>query len=277
MTPDPKRKVTLEDLLRLKRAEQPSPEFWTRFESELRAKQLAAIVAKRPWWVPYARAFGAVARHPLPLGAAAALAVSFAGYQGYVRVATRWHAPQADSVQLAQAEQAEPLAADSAEASPEVAAPSAPVRNSGAVLVADRSSVSPAAAQASARQAPSFAGWLDRADSPSARSIAVNLAAAQANNPQILRNFLSLSQSLDSGLVPERRSVSEPLARMASPASERRSRLLADALPAVATSSDGSMPSSEHFVSQISDERLYQSISRYAAGDGGKLAIKVKF
>ena len=57
----------------------------------------------------------------------------------------------------------------------------------------------------------------------------------QANNPQILRNFLSLSQSLDSGLVPERRSVSEPLARMASPASERRSRLLADALPAVAT------------------------------------------
>ncbi len=203
--------------------------------------------------------------------------MSFAGYQGYVRVATRWHAPQADSVQLAQAEQAEPLAADSAEASPEVAAPSAPVRNSGAVLVADRSSVSPAAAQASARQAPSFAGWLDRADSPSARSIAVNLAAAQANNPQILRNFLSLSQSLDSGLVPERRSVSEPLARMASPASERRSRLLADALPAVATSSDGSMPSSEHFVSQISDERLYQSISRYAAGDGGKLAIKVKF
>jgi len=46
----PKNKVTLEDLLRVKRAERPSTEFWGQFESELRAKQLTAIIEKRSWW-----------------------------------------------------------------------------------------------------------------------------------------------------------------------------------------------------------------------------------
>jgi hypothetical protein len=43
-------KVSLEDLLRLKRAERPNPEFWSNFESELRQKQLTALVQKRRWW-----------------------------------------------------------------------------------------------------------------------------------------------------------------------------------------------------------------------------------
>ena len=43
-------KPTLEQLLRLKRMERPSPEFWTRFEAELRQKQLTALVEKRRWW-----------------------------------------------------------------------------------------------------------------------------------------------------------------------------------------------------------------------------------
>ncbi len=43
-------KVTLEDLLRLKRAERPGPEFWANFEKELRQKQLTALVHKRRWW-----------------------------------------------------------------------------------------------------------------------------------------------------------------------------------------------------------------------------------
>jgi hypothetical protein len=48
--PDQHSKVTLEDLLRLKRAERPSPEFWSNFERELRQKQLTALVHKRRWW-----------------------------------------------------------------------------------------------------------------------------------------------------------------------------------------------------------------------------------
>ncbi len=48
--PDRRAKVTIEDLLRLKRAERPSHEFWSKFEQELRQKQLTALVKKRRWW-----------------------------------------------------------------------------------------------------------------------------------------------------------------------------------------------------------------------------------
>ncbi len=48
--PDQSSKVTIEDLLRLKRAERPDPEFWSGFERELRQKQLTALVQKRRWW-----------------------------------------------------------------------------------------------------------------------------------------------------------------------------------------------------------------------------------
>jgi len=73
------KKVTLEELLRLKRAERPDPEFWCRFEHDLRAKQLAAIVEPRPWWIALRlpQAARVLVRFQLPMGAAAALALGF--------------------------------------------------------------------------------------------------------------------------------------------------------------------------------------------------------
>ncbi len=72
-------KVTIEDLLRIKRAERPSAEFWLRFEQDLRAKQLAAIIEKRPWWhlLHLPQAARAISRHQVPVGAVAVLALSF--------------------------------------------------------------------------------------------------------------------------------------------------------------------------------------------------------
>ncbi len=72
-------KVTIEDLLRIKRAERPPAEFWTRFEQDLRAKQLAAIVEKRPWWcyLRIPQVTRVVSRYQVPVGAAAILALSF--------------------------------------------------------------------------------------------------------------------------------------------------------------------------------------------------------
>ncbi len=72
---EPRRRVTLEDLLRLKRAERPSPEFWADFEGELRQRQLAALVEKKSWWqeaitLPRLRGLR------VPLGAMAALALT---------------------------------------------------------------------------------------------------------------------------------------------------------------------------------------------------------
>jgi hypothetical protein len=79
----PRQKISVEDLLRIKRAEQPPAEFWTRFEHELRAKQLAAIVEKRPWWYALSRVSAGVARLHLPLGATAVLAVTFLTVREY--------------------------------------------------------------------------------------------------------------------------------------------------------------------------------------------------
>jgi len=64
--------LTLEDLLRLKRAERPSPEFWSRFEKELRQKQLAALIERRPWWQSFPQ-YLARPRMFMPIGAAAIL------------------------------------------------------------------------------------------------------------------------------------------------------------------------------------------------------------
>jgi hypothetical protein len=78
-------KVTIEALLRLKRSERPAPEFWDRFEQQLRAKQLAAIIEKRPWWIVLRlpRAMGFLARFQLPAGAAAVLALGFVVIREY--------------------------------------------------------------------------------------------------------------------------------------------------------------------------------------------------
>ena len=74
-----KRPITLEDILRLKRAERPPAEFWESFDRELRAKQLAALVEKRPWWRSLPRAFSlsGFTRFHLPVGATAVLAITF--------------------------------------------------------------------------------------------------------------------------------------------------------------------------------------------------------
>ena len=82
MNSENKRPIQIEDLLRLKRAERPPAEFWTEFDRQLRAKQLAALVAKRPWWQRVPRLFTGFSRYHLPLGAAAVLAVTLITLQG---------------------------------------------------------------------------------------------------------------------------------------------------------------------------------------------------
>src|SRR5262245_24256276 len=78
MKPENSRPVAIEDLLRLKRAERPPPEFWTTFDRSLRAKQLAALVEKRPWWRSRPQIFaGVFSRYRLPLGAGAVVALAF--------------------------------------------------------------------------------------------------------------------------------------------------------------------------------------------------------
>lgn len=71
-----RKRLTVEQLLQLKRLENPAPEFWTGFEAELQQKQLQALVQPSRW-----RRLGAAFSSPrsallAPLAAAAAVAVA---------------------------------------------------------------------------------------------------------------------------------------------------------------------------------------------------------
>jgi len=70
-------KLTLENLLELKRRERPPEAFWNEFDARLREKQLAALIPVESGWSRWFGGFGRVAKFGLPLAAAAAVAVAF--------------------------------------------------------------------------------------------------------------------------------------------------------------------------------------------------------
>jgi hypothetical protein len=165
-------KVSLEDLLQLKRAERPTPEFWSNFERELRQKQLTALVEKRRWWHELPGLFNR--RVYLPAGAAAAVA--------FTLVAVRYHSPMAVT-QVAENSAPRIEAADPAvEMLPATVVPSLVQASRYEEPVADVqpatvASAAPAVAQAAARDEIS----------PSARSIAANLARLEQSEPELLQ------------------------------------------------------------------------------------------
>jgi hypothetical protein len=70
-------KLTLENLLQLKRRERPPEAFWNEFDARLREKQLAALIPVDSGWARWFGGFGRVAKFGLPLAAVAAVAVAF--------------------------------------------------------------------------------------------------------------------------------------------------------------------------------------------------------
>jgi hypothetical protein len=70
---DPKTDINLEDLLRLKRSERPSDEFWSDFDRDLHQRMLQSLVQKDPWYVHLLR--GLTGRMAQSAGIAAAAAL----------------------------------------------------------------------------------------------------------------------------------------------------------------------------------------------------------
>lgn len=221
--PDPRSRITVEDLLRLKRAERPSPEFWSKFEVELRQKQLAALVERHPWWYRLPQLFAR--RAYVPIGAAAVLT--------FTLVSVRTYAPSAFVV-------TEPAIADDVVA----AAPSAPVtqsisaslaRESEQLLAAATEEVDVVEPSAPVRlsdrlpdQARDLLPWSAQrsVDSPSARSIAANLARLEQTEPELVNSLLPSSSRAGSRSVQESAVHVAELAAISAVAS-RSNRVLA--------------------------------------------------
>ncbi|MGD1030994.1 MAG: hypothetical protein ABSA05_07620 [Opitutaceae bacterium] len=277
-------RVTLENLIRFKRNEQPPAEFWQQFDRELRAKQLAAIVAKRPWWTPLARYSGVISRYPVPLGAVAACAIAFAGFHEYrVHVQAGPSANGAQNIQSSFSKDSSvadsgalPAAPVSSEADSKLAMASGDRAVANVVAFHDGAKREAASPRMDSR-ALAFDAGSEATVAPSEQWIAANLAAAQAAEPEVVRNLLGLSTSLDDRMIPTVRERAEPLEQMSPPTSERRSRLLGGVVPALATyGGDVPAPVSDRFVKELSDDRLYESVSRYSEG-ADHISIKVKF
>lgn len=68
----PQKEVKVEDLLRLKRAERPSEDFWNTFDRELHQRMLQTLVKKDPWYVQLLRGASGRIAQTVTVGAAAA-------------------------------------------------------------------------------------------------------------------------------------------------------------------------------------------------------------
>jgi hypothetical protein len=279
--------VTLEDLLRLKRAEKPAPEFWTGFERELRAKQLGAMVEKRPWWCSIPRLYVFVLRRRLPLAATAVVAFAVLSYRQFPSLATGQAFP-AVSEQVADATPADaPAVAAAAMAAPAVnidapspasAPPVAAVsnvtgRSAGLPRPLVRSSISlPMIAMIDAVPEGAAAERFDAI----ARSMGSDMGATQAA-AQTARNLFGVTRGFEARVMPVSAAVTEPLAQMASPAEERRSRLLADAFP-VSVRSESAAPTSERLLTRLPDDRLYSNSGRYdVETEQDRIGLSIKF
>jgi hypothetical protein len=106
-----RRRITIEDLLHLKRAERPAPEFWVNFEHELRQKQLTALMKKRTWWQEMPQLFAR--RAYLPLSATAVLAFTLVTVKYYtpLQVAQVENPTAGSSTEYTHQDEIQPVAA----------------------------------------------------------------------------------------------------------------------------------------------------------------------
>lgn len=283
-----KRPVTLEDLLRLKRAERPPAEFWTEFDRQLRTKQLSALVERRPWWHGLAQAFAGLRRYPLPIGAAAALAITFvtlrqdnAVPQLQLQLRTETPVVAAAGAVETPVSATRAILAESQSDAPEAqalvssAVPAEPAAKEVAAASVELMPTAPAAALAQ-DESPRMLSLLVGAEetdaaSPSARHIAANFAVAQANEP-IGTMLLGKAREFGAHRSEVRVAAIDPLQQMAAPAEMRRARYLTAMVATTAVES--SARTSERMANRISAEELYDQVQRFGTRRGG---FNVKF
>jgi hypothetical protein len=282
MNHESKHPVTLEDLLRLKRAERPSGEFWTQFDRELRAKQLAAIVEKRPWWSGVPRAFAGLARYHVPLGATAVLALTIVSVREFRPTATALVPLRVSSAENTADAGSVPNSASagiSGAAGSAVVASMALVEEGGTDLRSTALAVNsdPAIAADSAdviQQDVSEPAVREMAsDLSRSRSAAPSLVAFNGGEPVFARDLLGASRGFETRVMPaSNKPKVDPLMQMTAPSASHRSSLLNASFTgnSVATSARST---SNRSTRRLSDEQLYDTASRFVAS-GNSLGTK---
>ena len=264
----PQRPVSLEDLLRLKRAERPPEAFWADFERGLREKQLAALLPRRRWWQRWADAGFArwAGRLALPLGAAGLIAGMFV-------------MPRPDGESPA----TPALAALTVEANQTLAAVAPTVELASPALPAPAPEVAPAVvepavvsvAEVKAADVVAVASAVPTRE-PAPAGVAVNSfpltwAAAGPAETLVAGSLLGGAKRLEPRSASSR-TVVEPLQQMVPPGERRGARLLTAMVSAAAV--ENGPRATDRLASRLSEERLYDQIERFGARGAG---VNVRF
>ncbi|MFM9093118.1 MAG: hypothetical protein ACKOUK_15435 [Verrucomicrobiota bacterium] len=260
------RPVSLEDLLRLKRAERPPEAFWADFDRGLREKQLAALLRSRPWWQRWADGgfWPALGRLALPVGAIGLIAGLF--------LVPRPTGEEAAGPALAlSSTENVPVAVVAAEMVAVAAVP-APALEA-AAAVEERASVEPVALAAAEAVSPAVT-----VGEPAAAPARVAKDALPAAWAAVGQTETLVAASLLGGTkrfeprASNPRSVVEPLQQMVPPGERRGTRILTAMVSAGA--GENGPRASERFASRLSEERLYDQIERFGARGAG---VNVRF
>jgi hypothetical protein len=217
---EPRPKITIEDLLQLKRSERPSPEFWSKFERELHQKQLAALVQRRAWWQSLPQLL--TRRAYIPVGATAVLAFTLISVRYSTTSATTARVEEQTDIPVSVTHHVAAVPAPVAVAP----APAEPVE---LPKIDDRTAV--AANATLSEQLPEHATHLApwsapmQPDTPSAATIAATIATLEQTQPELANVVLG-------GRVPSGNHLETAVARTAELAgvaavTSKRGRLLA--------------------------------------------------
>jgi hypothetical protein len=269
MKQDTNRKITVEDLLSLKRAERPPAEFWASFESEMRAKQLAAIVGKRSWRDALPRIFSTAYRYHLPFGAVAALALTWVGihYSGVSMVA----------VSATPSVAARPSVRQAVPVAPVVQAAESSGRAQVQTRIVSKQTVSAPMAVAAPRMTEVSASVSPKSSIGTQFSdvVAATLADFRQNQPELAkRDVFSSDREFETTVESMRQVPSDPLAQVDPAAEERNSRLLETSLPAYGTSSAAATLASERVRQRASNDRMYESMDPY---ESSSPSLEIRF
>lgn len=284
MKPAHERPVAIEDLLRLKQTERPAEDFWLQFDRQLRAKQLAALVNRPPWWQAFtlARLLAGFRRYPLPLGAAAAIALA--------AVAISWRQPERTRAERLGGVPAVAVQPESAPASINRLATASV--HADAEVVVPEATVVPAAGKGAAAAVSEAAAvsrsvshlipllGVPREDRPEGTASLAPIYVDATFGPPAVEDVLVghtlLSSAARLSRVEARavtaRPAVEPLQQI-TPPSERRGTRILTAMVSMA-SVENAMRATERAASRLSEEQLYEQIQRFGARGAG---VNVKF
>ena len=255
-------------------------EFWNQFERELRAKQLAALMARRPWWQRLPSVGPFFVRHRILIGASAVLAVTVISLRNprqpvmSVASAERVTSPATVvGVPVSVAMSGSSRAADRTVATTERTATLA-LADTGTRIVAPTdlvivtTKVGNAVAVALVPQLGAIGPVAETEFQASvSRFVATTLTAAVPVEGSTTR---VIGSGFEAWVMPARTTV-EPLHQMISPSETRRAKLLT-AMVSMA-SLENSARATERVANRIDDERLYEQVSRFGAR-GDRLNVK---